>query len=105
STRPNRHASPPRRERASKSSFSIPLCTGTVSMFADIRHAWNRARDAAGLDAKVTPHILRHTRATWLMRAGVDIWEASHSLGMSTKTLEAVYGHHHASFQSKAAEV
>lgn len=72
---------------------------------ADIRHAWNRARDAAGLDAKVTPHILRHTRATWLMRAGVDIWEASHSLGMSTKTLEAVYGHHHASFQSKAAEV
>jgi len=40
-----------------------------------------------------------------LMRAGVDIWEASHSLGMSTKTLEAVYGHHHASFQSKAAEV
>lgn len=72
---------------------------------ADIRHAWKQAVLAAKLDTKVTPHTMRHTRATWLMRAGVDMWEASHSLGMSTKTLEAVYGHHHASFQSKAAEV
>ena len=30
-----------------------------------IKTAFNRARDAAGLGADVTPHVLRHTWATW----------------------------------------
>ena len=70
-----------------------------------IRTAWLKAVAAAKLDTAVTPHTLRHTRATWLMQAGVDKWEASGALGMSFKTLEEVYGHHHQDFQSKAAEV
>lgn len=31
----------------------------------------------AGLAGKVTPHTLRHTAATWLMQAGVPMWQAS----------------------------
>jgi len=49
----------------------------------------------AGLDGKVTPHTLRHTAATWLMQAGVPMWEASGFLGMTQETLQNVYGHHH----------
>ena len=59
----------------------------------------------ACLDRAVTPHVLRHTRATWLMQAGVDKWEAAGSLGMSVETLERVYGHHHPDWQKNAAEV
>ncbi|MCV9910213.1 site-specific integrase [Brucella sp. HL-2] len=70
-----------------------------------IRTAWESARDLAGLDRKVTPHTLRHTRATWMMRNGVDRWEAAGALGMTVKTLEDVYGHHHSDFQANAAEV
>jgi integrase len=50
---------------------------------------------AAGLDEKVLPHTLRHTAATWLMQKGTDIWQASGFLGMTTRTLERNYGHHH----------
>jgi site-specific recombinase XerD len=50
---------------------------------------------AAGLDEKVLPHTLRHTAATWLMQKGADIWQASGFLGMTTRTLERNYGHHH----------
>jgi integrase len=49
----------------------------------------------AELAGKVTPHTLRHTAATWLMQAGVPMWEASGFLGMTQETLENVYGHHH----------
>ncbi|HEX7073794.1 MAG TPA: hypothetical protein VF226_07105, partial [Hyphomicrobiaceae bacterium] len=49
------------------------------------------------------PHVCRHTAATWLMQAGVDKREAAGYLGMSEKTLEEVYGHHHPDFQSDAA--
>ena len=49
----------------------------------------------AGIEGKVTPHTLRHTAATWLMQAGVSLWEASRFLGMTQETLEHVYGHHH----------
>lgn len=52
----------------------------------------------------ITPHILRHTAATWLMQAGVDPWEASGFLGMTPEVLVNTYGHHHPDFQSEAAE-
>jgi integrase len=52
----------------------------------------------------VTPHTLRYTAATWLMQAGVPMWEASGYLGMSEKTLRDVYGHHHPDFLKGASE-
>jgi integrase len=53
----------------------------------------------------VSPHTLRHTRATWLMQAGIDIWEAAGALGMTPAMLQNVYGKHHPDFQKRAAEV
>ena len=49
----------------------------------------------AGLDRRVVIHTLRHTAATWLMQAGTNLWQASGYLGMTIKTLERNYGHHH----------
>ncbi|MBX3088792.1 MAG: tyrosine-type recombinase/integrase, partial [Cryobacterium sp.] len=57
----------------------------------------------AGLSGKVTPHTLRHTAATWLMQAGVPMWDASGFLGMTQETLESVYGHHHPEHLRSAA--
>jgi hypothetical protein len=39
------------------------------------------------------------------MQKGVDIWEAAGFLGMTTKTLERVYGHHSPSHQEHAANL
>jgi len=52
----------------------------------------------------VIPHCLRHTAATWLMQAGVEMWDAAGFLGMTVEVLTRVYGHHHPAFQSSAAE-
>lgn len=66
--------------------------------------SWDRVREVAGLPDYVTPHVLRHSRATTLMKAGVNIWEAAKALGMSVAILESVYGHHHPDWQKDAAE-
>jgi integrase len=69
---------------------------------ATLRHSWQHVCARAGLH--VTPHTLRHTRATWLMQAGVDPWEAAGHLGMTLQTLQR-YAKHSSDFQKKAAEV
>lgn len=57
----------------------------------------------AGLGPGVTPHVLRHSCATWLMQAGVLAWDAAGYLGMSVQVLEDVYGHHHPDHLSSVA--
>lgn len=69
-----------------------------------IKRSWARAVRAAGMSGDVTPHTLRHTRATWLMQAGIDPWEAAGALGMSLAMLQR-YAHHHPQWQKRAAEV
>lgn len=68
-----------------------------------MRRSWDTARGFACLDECVTPHILRHTRATWMARDAVAPLEASASLGMSLKTYLTVYGHHQPEWQVSAA--
>lgn len=63
---------------------------------ASPRKAFASVVTSAGLDPReVTPHILRHTAATWLMQAGTDLWEAAGYLGMTVEMLSERYGHHH----------
>lgn len=69
-----------------------------------IRSAWEGILEDAGLGEDVVRHSLRHTAATWLMQAGVDLWEAAGWLGMTVEQLEQNYGHHHPDFQGEAAE-
>jgi integrase len=44
--------------------------------------------------ADVTPHSLRHTCATLMLRAGVPVWEVAGVLGNSPDMVQKVYGHH-----------
>lgn len=67
--------------------------------------SWERVRRDAGLPSYIVPHILRHSRATHLLRAGVPIWEAANALGMSVKVIAEVYGHHAPDWQKDAANV
>ena len=69
-----------------------------------VRKAFAAAVQAAGLEGKITPHILRHTAATWAMQGGGDLWQIAGFLGMTVEMLERVYGHHHPDFQREAAE-
>lgn len=59
-----------------------------------LRRAWKTARLAAGLGPEVTPHILRHTFATWAVRDGASFHEVALALGTSEKVVREVYGHH-----------
>lgn len=53
----------------------------------------------------VSPHVLRHTAATWIMQSGkVPTWEAAGFLAMSEKMLIEVYGHHSPDYMKKAAD-
>jgi integrase len=69
---------------------------------ARIIHGFRDAAARAGL-AGVTPHVLRHTAVTWMLQAGVGIWEVAGMAGMTTEMIEAVYGHHHPDYQRSAA--
>lgn len=70
-----------------------------------LRRSFNTALRKAGIKG-VSPHTLRHTRATWLMQSGaVTPWEAAGSLGMSMKVLEEIYAHHHPDWQRGAANI
>jgi integrase len=71
---------------------------------ASVRKSFAAAAIEAGMDRHITPHILRHTAATWAMQSGSDIWDAAGYLGMSPEVLERVYGHHHPDFQRDVAE-
>ena len=73
------------------------------AQLGDVKRGFASACRRACLD-DVTPHVLRHTCATWLMQAGVDMWQASGYLQMSRETLERVYGHHHPDHLKGASE-
>jgi integrase len=60
-------------------------------------HGWQgavRAARDAGLRKRPRPHDLRHTHASWLLHAGVPVYEVSRRLGHdSIETTTRKYGH------------
>lgn len=80
------------RERAPKEKFVLGSGGGNV------RGAFESFIEKAGelipgLDG-VTPHVLRHTRITLLLQAGVSVWDVSALVGASPTVIQEVYGHH-----------
>lgn len=59
-----------------------------------IRFAFAAAARRAGLGPDVTPHVLKHTRITHLLQAGVSPWQVAKLADTSLHTIERVYGHH-----------
>jgi len=57
-----------------------------------IKQGWNEACKRAGVK-EASPHVLRHTRVSELLKRGVSVWEVASSVGMSVAMIEQVYGH------------
>lgn len=69
-----------------------------------IKKGFAGACERAGLEG-VTPHILRHTAASWMAEKGVDMFRISRFLGHSdTKVTERRYAKLHPTFLRDAAE-
>lgn len=47
------------------------------------------------VQSDVTPHVLRHTKATWMAQAGVSMFDIAGVLGDSVETVTKTYAHHH----------
>lgn len=58
-----------------------------------MRARLEKAGQASGLAARVTPHMLRHTAATQLIEAGVDIRYIQRLLGHASLTTTEIYTH------------
>jgi len=60
----------------------------------DFYHRFRKLLGDLGMPHKGRPHILRHSRATHLLQAGVPIYAVAKMLGDTVATVERVYGHH-----------
>ena len=70
----------------------------------DIDGSWRVGNEDEDDDLGMpTPHILRHTRATLMLRAGVPPHEVGEYLGMTVKMVLETYGHTHSEYQKRAA--
>jgi site-specific recombinase XerD len=58
-----------------------------------MRTRLRKVADDAGVRTRVTPHMLRHTAATQLMEAGVDIRFIQRLLGHASLTTTEIYTH------------
>jgi integrase len=67
-----------------------------------MKRAWKGAVKAAGLGSDVTPHVLRHTCASWLLWEGKTIWDVAGIIGADATTVQKVYGHHRLAVESRA---
>lgn len=57
----------------------------------EIRTAFKTAREQAGLGEDVTPHTLRHTKATWMAQASISMFEIAGVLGDTVATVQKTY--------------
>lgn len=55
--------------------------------------AWRPALGAAGIEHPHRIYDLRHTYATWSLRAGVGIYQLARRMGTSVAMIDATYGH------------
>lgn len=103
---------PPGRKRTKKRAPLVPI---TDEMAAEIRRLmlWSGRSEylfrdpgydvyakfsavcrACGIEDRLGPHVLRHSRATHMLQDGASIWAVAKLLGDTVETVERVYGHH-----------
>ncbi len=75
------------------SGFFFPNNRGTRLTEQSVRQMLDQIAKCAGVTEKVTPHMFRHTVATLLLEAGVDIRYIQQFLGHSSISITEIYTH------------
>lgn len=75
------------------SGFFFPNNRGNQLTEQSVRQVLDQTAKRAGVTEKVTPHMLRHTVATLLLEAGVDIRYIQQFLGHSSISITEIYTH------------
>ena len=85
-------------------SDSVYVVNNNGRRIRDMRKTWRKVTKVAGLE-NVTPHTLRHTVATLLVRAGVPLIEVSKLLGhKDSRITERVYAKFSPDYLKRATE-
>lgn len=71
----------------------------------NIKKGFAAAVKRAGLGKEITPHILRHSVATWLVEDGIPLEEVARFIGDTKAMIEKTYGHHGPAYLSRASNV
>lgn len=91
-----------RLEEARKAAISEFVVEWAARQVGSIKRGFARAVAQAGLE-DVTPHVLRHTAASWLAEAGVPMTEIAAVLGHTdSRTTERIYARFSPSYLRKA---
>jgi len=90
------------RRRGTPTGFVVTYHGGPVQ---DVRRGFSLAVRAAGLDGKVSPHVLRHSAAAHMAADGVDLKAISLYLGhTSVSTTERNYAHYSPLYTEQVAD-
>lgn len=96
------HAALTEAHRAALTPFVIEYAGGPVKR---IKRSFNAAVTRAGLSADVTPHVLRHTAASWMAEAGVSMDEIAQFLGHTSPSITfKTYARYSPEYLQKAAK-
>ena len=68
-----------------------------------VKNGFAAARERAGLGPDVTPHILRHSGASWLVEDGLSDEEVARMLGDTVEMVRRVYGHFRPEYLARAS--
>lgn len=71
---------------------------------ASIKSGFRAAVRRAKLSSDVTPHVLRHTAATWMVQRNVPLGMVAAWLGNTEQMIQSVYGHHSPEWLRQAAQ-
>jgi integrase len=104
------HFNVPGRKKTKKRRTSVPISSAllpvlkrayeereTVYVCDNLSLSIWRSVKAVATLAKVdgvSPHVLRHTAATHMLRRGVPVWQVAGILANTTAMVEKIYGHH-----------
>ncbi|MGJ8611882.1 MAG: site-specific integrase [Octadecabacter sp.] len=94
---------------STRDEFNVDLTENRVITFngkpiKDVKKGFATLLKECGIDKEVTPHSLKHTSITWMVRAGIPFSTISDLTKTSEKVLKEVYSHHRPDYQAELGD-